>query len=134
MQRDRRAPDLGALRYRLLAGAAAIALSSLAATAQAQQAPAATSPAPSGADGLAPDAVYIEADAAGRAGDVITAESAGADRVLARFRGATLRAGAVTYDLGLGVANSVVAVEEANPPAAAVRTMPRRSPKTRTAT
>ena len=115
MQRDRRAPDLGALRYRLLAGAAAIALSSLAGAAQAQQAPAATSPVPSGADGLAPEAVYIEADSAGRTGDVITAEGAGADRVLARFRGATLRAGAVTYDLGLGIATADRQVEFSDP-------------------
>jgi LPS-assembly protein len=115
MQRDRRAPDLGALRYRLLAGAAAIALSSLAGAAQAQQAPAATSPVPPGADGLAPEAVYIEADSAGRTGDVITAEGAGADRVLARFRGATLRAGAVTYDLGLGIATADRQVEFSDP-------------------
>ena len=115
MQRDRRAPDLGALRYRLLAGAAAIALSSLAGAAQAQQTPAATAPPPTGADGLTPDAVYIEADSAGRTGDVITAEAAGADRVLARFRGATLRAGAVTYDLGLGIATADRQVEFSDP-------------------
>ena len=95
---------MGALRYRLLAGAAAIALTSLAGAAQAQQVPAATAPTPSGADGLSPDSVYIEADSASRTGDLVTAEAPGADRVLARFRGATLRAGAVSYDLGLGIA------------------------------
>jgi LPS-assembly protein len=115
MQRDRRAPELGALRNRLLAGAAAIALTSLAGAAEAQQVPAATAPVPSGADGLAPEAVYIQADSAGRAGDVITAEGAGADRVLARFRGATLRAGAVTYDLGLGIATADRQVEFSDP-------------------
>jgi len=115
MQRDRRAPDLGALRYRLLAGAAAIALSSLAGAAQAQQVPAATSPSPAGADGLTPEAVYIEADSAGPTGDMITAEGAGADRVLARFRGATLRAGTVTYDLGLGIATADRQVEFSDP-------------------
>lgn len=113
MLRVRRAPELAALRYRLLAGAAAVALASLAGTAQAQQSPAAQ--ATQGSDGLEPGAVYIEADSAARTGDVITAEGAGADRVLARFRGATLRAGAVSYDLGLGVATADRQVEFADP-------------------
>ena len=112
MQRDRRAPDLGALRYRLLAGAAAIALTSLAGAAQAQQTPAPVGPA---AHGLPPGAVYIEAESAARTGDVISAEAAGADRVLARFRGATLRAGAVSYDLGLGIATADRRVEFTDP-------------------
>ena len=106
MQRVRRAPDLGALRHRLLAGAAAIALVSSAGTAQAQQARGTAAPSQSSADGLTPEAIYIEADSAARHGDLIAAESAGADRVLARFRDATLRAGAVTYDLGLGIATA----------------------------
>jgi len=113
MLRVRRAPELAALRYRLLAGAAAVALASLAGTAQAQQAP--EPPATQGSDGLEPGAVYIEADSAARTGDVITAEGAGADRVLARFRGATLRAGAVSYDLGLGVATADRQVEFTDP-------------------
>lgn len=113
MLRVRRAPELAALRYRLLAGAAAVALASLAGTAQAQQAPAPQ--ATQGSDGLEPGAVYIEADSAARTGDVITAEGAGADRVLARFRGATLRAGAVSYDLGLGVATADRQVEFTDP-------------------
>jgi len=111
MQRDRRAPDLGALRHRLLAGAAALALASAGGAALAQEAP---DPAPSsatGADGLTPDGVYIEADVAGRDGDVISAEAAGADRVLARFRDVTLRAGVVSYDLGLGIATADRQVE-----------------------
>ncbi len=107
MQRDRRAPDLGALRYRLLAGAAAIALASSGGAVRAQEAP--------GADGLTPDGVYIEADSAGRDGDVITAQGAGADRVLARFRNATLRAGAISYDLGLGIATADRQVEFTDP-------------------
>ena len=115
MQRDRRAPDLGALRYRLLAGAAAIALVSLTGAVRAQEAPAATPSRGPVADGLTPDSVYIEADATARAGDVITAEGAGADRVLARFRGATLRAGAVSYDLGLGIATADRQVEFSDP-------------------
>jgi len=115
MQRDRRAPDLGALRHRLLAGAAAIALTSLGGAAAAQQAPAPAGQPSPGADGLSPDAIYIEADAASRTGDVVTAEAAGADRVLARFRGATLRAGTVTYDLGLGIATADRQVEFSDP-------------------
>ena len=109
MQRVRRAPDLGALRYRLLTGAAAIALTSLAGTVEAQQAPA---PA---ADGLMPNSVYLEADSASRNSDIITAEAAGAARVLARFRDATLRAGAVSYDLGLGIATADRQVEFIDP-------------------
>ena len=115
MQRDRRAPDSGASRHRLLAGAAVIVLTSLAGLAQAQEAPSpSTLPAP-GPDGLTPNAVYIEADSASRNGDVISAEGTGADRVLARFRNATLRAGAVSYDLGLGIATADRRVEFTDP-------------------
>ncbi|MGZ9098545.1 MAG: LPS-assembly protein LptD [Brevundimonas sp.] len=112
MQRVRRAPDTGALRLRLLAGGAAMALASLAGLAQAQEAPVVTAP---GADGLTPDAVYLEADTASRDGDLIRAEAAGADRVLARFRGSTLRAGAISYDLGLGIATADRQVEFVDP-------------------
>lgn len=115
MQRVRRAPDLGALRYRLLAGAAAIALVSSAGTVQAQQPPVSTAPSQPGADGLTPEAVYIEAGSATRDGNLVTAQSAGADRVLARFRDATLRAGAVSYDLGLGIATADRRVEFTDP-------------------
>lgn len=112
MKRNRRAPASGALRHRLLAGAAALALASLGGVAHGQETPMAGEP---GDDGLAADAVYIEADAAGREGDLITAEGAGADRVLARFRGVTLRAGEVTYDLGLGIATADRQVEFVDP-------------------
>jgi len=115
MQRDRRAPDLGAFRDRLLAGAAAVALASAGGAALAQEAPLPAPQAAPGPDGLSADAVYIEADSAARTGDVISAEGAGADRVLARFRGATLRAGAVSYDLGLGVATADRRVEFVDP-------------------
>src|SRR5687768_4458353 len=113
MQRDRRAPDSAAPRLRLLSGAAAVALAASAGGAWAQTAPASTAQA--GPDGLEPDGVYLEADVATRAGDLITASGAGADRVLARFRGATLRAGEVTYDLGLGVATAQRRVEFVDP-------------------
>ena len=115
MQRVRRAPDLGALRYRLLTGVAAVAWACLAGSALAQVAPAAGGTTGAGADGLTPDAVYIEADSTVRTGDVITADSAGADRVLARFRNATLRAGTVSYDLGLGIASASRQVEFSDP-------------------
>jgi LPS-assembly protein len=112
MQRDRRAPASGALRRRLLAGAAAIALAALTGQVQAQDVAAPAAPAP---DGLAPDAVYLEADTARRDGDVVAAEATGADRVLARFRGTTLRAGALRYDLALGIATAERQVEFIDP-------------------
>ncbi|HST91953.1 MAG TPA: LPS-assembly protein LptD, partial [Brevundimonas sp.] len=113
MQRDRRASDSAAPRHRLLAGVAAVALAAVAGGAWAQTTTAPT--APPGSDGLTPDAVYLEADVATRAGDVITASGSGADRVLARFRGATLRAGELSYDLGLGVATAQRQVEFVDP-------------------
>lgn len=111
MQRDR-APVPGAYRRRLLAGAAAVAFLTLAGTACAQEAPAITI---QGSDGLPADAVYLEADTARRDGDVVSAEATGADRVLARFRGSTLRAGAIRYDLGLGIATAERDVEFLDP-------------------
>jgi LPS-assembly protein len=117
MQRDRRAPVPGALRRRLMAGAAAVVLTALTGQVQAQDGAA---PTVQGPDGLAPDAVYLEADAARRDGDVVSAEATGADRVLARFRGSTLRAGALRYDLGLGIATAERQVEFVNPQGAIV--------------
>jgi len=117
MQRDRRAPVPGALRRRLMAGAAAVVLTALTGQVQAQDGAA---PTVQGPDALAPDAVYLEADAARRDGDVVSAEATGADRVLARFRGSTLRAGALRYDLGLGIATAERQVEFVNPQGAIV--------------
>lgn len=114
MQRDRRAFDSAALRLRLLAGAALIALASTAGLAQAQEAPITPVPAQAGPDGLTPDGVYIEADAATRDGDVIIA-SGSEERVLARFRNATLRAGQVSYDLNQGIATADDRVELTDP-------------------
>lgn len=113
MQRDRRAPETGALRLRLLAGAAAIALTSFASAALAQQAPGVPATALR-ADGLAPDAIYLEAGSATREGDLITARGE-TERVLARFRNGTLRAGQLSYDLGLGVATAGENVEFTDP-------------------
>jgi len=121
MQRDRRAPATTALRLRLLAGAAAVALAASGSNACAQTTSApATPPAAAGPDGLGPGTVYIEADEASREGDVITASAAGPDRVLARFRGVTLRAGDISYDLGLGVATANRKVEFTDPNGAVV--------------
>jgi lipopolysaccharide export system protein LptA len=113
---------MGALRLRLLTGAALVIgapLSSLAfaSAAQAQtapvpvQAPAQTAPqttteAAPGADGLTPDAVFVDADSAQRQGDVISAQGSAEDRVMARFQDHSLRAKDVTYDLQSQIATA----------------------------
>src|SRR5690606_6660405 len=118
----RRLPRMGALRLRLLTGAALVIgapLSSLAfaSAAQAQtapvpvQAPAQTPPlttteAAPGADGLTPDAVFVDADSAQRQGDVISAQGSAEDRVVARFQDHSLRAQDLTYDLQNQVATA----------------------------
>ncbi len=122
MQRDRSAfsgPQRSrGSRTRLLAGAALIACVplTLAGEVAAQVAtppPAATIPGV-GPDGLPPNAVYIEADSTARDGDLVTAVGE-RERVLARFRNHTLRAGRLTYDLEQGVATADRAVELTNP-------------------
>ena len=121
MQRDRRAPATTALRLRLLAGAAAVALAASGSMACAQTTPASAGPpAAAGSDGLTPGAVYMEADAATRTGDLITASATGDNRVLARFRGVSLRAGDISYDLGLGVATANRKVEFTDPGGAVI--------------
>ncbi|WP_225212219.1 LPS-assembly protein LptD [Brevundimonas guildfordensis] len=118
----RRLPRMGALRLRLLTGAALVIgapLSPLAAAtaAQAQAAPAqvqapaqaASQPAAQaapGADGLTPDAVFVDADSAQRQGDVISAKGSAEDRVMARFQDHSLRAQDVTYDLQSRIATA----------------------------
>ena len=114
MPRDRHA-ETGALPLRLLAGAAAVAVAAWSGAAQAQQtAPAGGSTTQPGPDGLTPEAIYLEADTASRDGDLISA-TGGAERVLARFRNTTLRAGTLTYDLNLGVATADDRVEFVDP-------------------
>lgn len=115
MPRDRRV-EPGALRLRLMAGAAVVALASWSGVAVAQTRPAAPAPGPTttGPDGLAPDAVYLEAGTATRDGDVITATGQ-TERVLARFRNTTLRAGRLSYDLNQGVATADDRVEFVDP-------------------
>ncbi|WGM31571.1 LPS assembly protein LptD [Brevundimonas sp. NIBR11] len=98
-------------RGRLLAGAALLAcvpVSVLAQTAPSPIPPAAVQ------DGLAPDAIYIEADNAGREGDVISATGE-RDRVYARFQGHSLRGRAVTYDLAKGIGTADGDVELVDP-------------------
>lgn len=114
MPRDHRA-ETGVLRLRLLAGAAAMAMASWSGVAQAQQTPPASPPETQrGPDGLTPGAVYLEADTASRDGDLISA-AGDPERVLARFRNTTLRAGRLTYDLNLGVATADELVEFVDP-------------------
>ena len=115
MQRDSRASRTAALRLRLLAGGAATALAVSAGAAAAQDVSASVpAPAPTPVDGLGPDAVYLEADTASREGSVITA--AGEEqRVLARFRNSTLRAGRVVYDTNLGLATADDRVQFTDP-------------------
>lgn len=121
MQRDRSASRGRSWsrnrRARLLAGAAVIACAplSLAGPVVAQITPPARAMTGTpGPDGLPPRAVYIEADASSRDGDIITAEGAD-ERVLARFQNHTLRAGWLTYDLERGVATAADRVELTNP-------------------
>ena len=101
-----------ALRDRLLAGAALLACAPL--PAMAQTAPAQTPPPAVVQDGLTPDAIYIEADQAGRQGDVISATGE-RDRVYARFQGHTLRGRAVTYDIAQGIGTADGDVELVDP-------------------
>lgn len=113
MQRPPRARN-GALRTRLLAGVAALTCAPwLATAALAQTAP--QTPPETGADGLTPEAVYIDAATASRQGDLITAEGTGAERVMARFRGHLLRAGRVAYDMSNGTAAAAGSVELVDP-------------------
>ena len=107
MPRYRRPAPNGAFRARLLAGAAFVAcLPAGAALAQTQA---------TGPDGLPLQAVFIDAGTTGRLGDVITATGTPDERVLARFRAHTMRAGELTYDLGRGTATAAGQVELVDP-------------------
>ncbi len=113
MQRDVRATLSSALRLRLLAGAASVALASIGSPVWAQDASEVVVTAP-GPDGLTQDGAYIESDTVSREGDVITATGE-TERVVARFREATLRAGRVSYDLRQGIAAAERDVEFTDP-------------------
>ncbi|WP_243637537.1 MULTISPECIES: LPS-assembly protein LptD [Brevundimonas] len=109
---NRRLPRMGALRLRLLTGAALVIGAPLAASpvlAQQAQAPSQMSATPSqtrNADGLTPEAVYVDADATQREGEVVSAQGSAEDRVLARFQDHSLRAQDVTYDLKSRIATA----------------------------
>src|SRR5690606_18159701 len=96
---NRRLPRMGALRLRLLTGAALVIGAPLSQPAFAQEAPvsasaqpAAAAPQTPGADGLTPDAVFVDADSTQRQGDVVSAQGSPEDRVMARFQDHSLRA------------------------------------------
>lgn len=112
MQGDRRERRSKVLRQRLLAGAAVIACAPFATAAAAQTG---ARPAPPPADGLAPEAVYVEADTVRQEGDVVTAEGAPDNRVYLRTRGHTLRGESVSYDLNAGTAAAAGRVEATAP-------------------
>lgn len=112
------APTPRLFRARLMAGAAAFAwLAALSPqAARAQDRDVAPAPVPAhGPDGLAPRAVYIEADAADRDGDLLQAEGRDGVRVFARFREHSLRAGRITYDFATGRATAERQVELIDP-------------------
>ncbi|MBX9617459.1 MAG: LPS assembly protein LptD [Caulobacteraceae bacterium] len=105
-----------ALRRRLLAGAALLAVLPGAALAQTTVPVEVRSPATpvTGDDGLSSDALYIDAETASREGDVITASGA-EDRLYARFQGHTLRGRSLTYDLARGDGTASGDVELTDP-------------------
>ncbi|GAA0396501.1 LPS-assembly protein LptD [Brevundimonas terrae] len=123
--RDRHHPKTGALRLKLMAGAALCALpvlgvagASVAQTAGVQPSPAPAAPVVQvrGEDGLTPDALYVEATSAEREGDTVNAKGGQAeDRVFARFQDHTLRAEDMTYDLKTGIAEAAGQVELISP-------------------
>ncbi|MEQ7155344.1 LPS-assembly protein LptD [Brevundimonas aurifodinae] len=100
------------LRARLLAGAAVLAC--LPAVAVAQTAPPRAPDIRPAPDGLAPDAIYIEADRAGRSGDVISATGE-SERVFARYQGNTLLGRSLTFDIGQGIGTADGEVELTDP-------------------
>ena len=102
MKQDRKPSDRGRsgsrrLRARLLAGVATLACGPLLLSGQAL---AQDAPPVEAADGLPSDAVYMDAGSVSRDGDILTAEgTTGGDRVFARFRGHTMQARSLSYDL-----------------------------------
>lgn len=107
MQGDRRAFRGPGYRRWLLAGAG---LACAPGVALAQQVP------PTGADGLTPEAILVDARSAERQGDVMILNGGpGADRAVARFRDHTLRAESIRYDLAAGVGAASGQVELISP-------------------
>ena len=98
---------LQALRLRLLAGAALAVLAPAGMVAAQTQPPVQQA----GPDALSPDAVYVEADAAVRQGDTITATASDSERALVRARGYTLRGENLSYELAQGADRDKVTIE-----------------------
>ena len=101
---------LQVLRIRLLAGAALAVLAPAGMVAAQTQPPVQQA----GPDALSPDAVYVEADAAVRQGDTITATASDSERALVRARGYTLRGENLSYDLAQGAATATTKATSAS--------------------
>ena len=117
--RDRHHPTTGALRLRLMAGAALCALPvcalPVAAAAQSAPAPQRVQVTPQD-DGLGENGLYVEADKAERQGDVVSASGRPADdRVFSRYQDHTLRAEEVQYNLDTGISRAAGQVELISP-------------------
>src|SRR6218665_1959898 len=109
MTGDRRNRRAKAFRVRLLAGAALIVCAPFTSGAMAQTTSSTALPPVN--DGLGADAVYVEADAATRTNDVITATGRADDRAYVRTRGHVLRGESLSYDLAQGTAAAAGNVE-----------------------
>ena len=116
--RERHHPKTGALRLKLMAGAALCALPVMGAAGVVEAQETATAPnqppriVVRGEDGLTPDALYVDAQSAEREGNTVSAKGGKADdRVFARFQDHTLRAEDMRYDLGTGIASAAGQVE-----------------------
>lgn len=113
MQGDRRDRRFNAFRARLLAGAALVACAPFATPALAQTTQATTMMAP--ADGLPPQAIYVDADNARREGDNIIVSGTPENRAYVRTRGHVLRGENLSYDLNAGSATGEGNVEAVAP-------------------
>lgn len=111
MQGDRHDRRRNAFRARLLAGAALLACAPLATPVLAQTDARPTAP----SDGLAPNAVYVDADNAQRVGDSIVVSGTPENRAYVRTRGHVLRGENLSYDLNAGSATGEGNVEAIAP-------------------
>lgn len=115
MTGDRRNRRAKAFRTRLLAGVALVLCAPFAGAAWAQTASPAPESSPAPLDGLGPEGVYIEAEAASRQDDLITATGGEGDRAYVRTRGHVLRGESLSYDLAQGTAAASGRVEAVAP-------------------
>lgn len=105
-------PMTRALRLRLLAGAAAFAC--LPSLAEAQTGAPPQPDAQPTAGGLVPGSLYIEADNAGRIGDVVSATGE-SERVFARYGDLVLIGRSITFDIAQGIGTADGEVELTDP-------------------